>query len=216
MREQIKLLVCYLGCVISSAAIADERKVSAWLHEVKFGVLHHDTGDLWSGFRRERCWSESGRYFSPHIKFLGGTVRPALGGCGKYQRWYVQALLRPSLAIWARERYVFGIGLGGAIHDGKLHLQYNDRKKRSDHVLFHIPVEIIYRLTTKKLIIRVLWSRLECLSCEFQWRHGYLGRTFRLPILVILMCRLRLLIPYIMDEWAFIRRYVLEWGVLSK
>lgn len=77
MREQIKLLVCCLGCVISSAADADERRVSAWLREVKFGVLHHDTGDLWSGFRRESGVDLNLEgIFSPHIKFLAELFVP--------------------------------------------------------------------------------------------------------------------------------------------
>ena len=150
MRTQIKLLVCCLGCVISSAAVADERKVSAWLHEVKFGVLHHDTGDLWSGFRRESGVDLNLEgIFSPHIKFLGGTVRPALGGSvntnGDTSKLY-------SGLRWQYEHasgMFFGIGLGGAIHDGKLHLQHNDRKALGSRVLFHIPVEIGYRLTAK-------------------------------------------------------------------
>ena len=87
--------------------------------------------------------------FSPHIKFLGGTVRPALGGSvntiGDTSKLY-------SGLRWQYEHasgMFFGVGLGGAIHDGKLHLQHNDRKALGSRVLFHIPVEIGYRLTAK-------------------------------------------------------------------
>ena len=48
------VLLFSLGYAVSSFVYAEERKTLAWLHEIKFGVLHHDTAGLWSNFRRER------------------------------------------------------------------------------------------------------------------------------------------------------------------
>lgn len=54
MRAQIiKAWIFSLGCIASSHGYTTGWKASTWLHEVKLGVLHHDTGGLWSGFRRE-------------------------------------------------------------------------------------------------------------------------------------------------------------------
>ena len=151
IRTQIiAVLIFNFGCAISSAVYADERRVPAWLHEVKFGVLHHDTGSLWSGFRRESGVDLNlEAIFSPHTQFFGGVIRPAFGGSvntiGDTSKLY--AGLR-----WQYEHasgVFFGIGLGGAIHDGKLHLHHNDRKALGSRVLFHIPIEIGYRLSAK-------------------------------------------------------------------
>ncbi|SDH62800.1 MULTISPECIES: acyloxyacyl hydrolase [unclassified Nitrosomonas] len=146
MRTRIiEVWVFSLACVISSAGYADKQRALAWLHEIKFGVLHHDTDDLWSGFRREGGVDLNlEAIFSPHIKFIGGTIRPAFGGSvntvGDTSKLYMDIR-------WQYEHtsgMFFGIGLGGAIHDGKLHLQHDDRKALGSRVLFHIPIEIGY------------------------------------------------------------------------
>lgn len=144
----MKILSVLLFSVLSYPACAEQRWAHSWLHEVKFGVLHHDTGALWSNFRRESGIDLNVEtIFSPHIQLLGGTVRPAFGGsvntAGDTSKLY--AGLR-----WQYEHasgMFIGIGVGGAIHDGKLHLHHHDRKALGSRVLFHIPVEIGYRFT---------------------------------------------------------------------
>ncbi len=62
----------------SSAVIADDLEDS--VHEVSFGVLDHDTDNLWSGFSRE-----SGIDINTEVLFnsvydvLGGYIHPAVG-----------------------------------------------------------------------------------------------------------------------------------------
>ena len=82
MRAQIiGVSVFSLSCVVSSDGYADGRMAPAWLHEVKIGVLHHDTPDLWSGFRRESGVDVNlEAIFSPQVGVLGGVIRPAFGG----------------------------------------------------------------------------------------------------------------------------------------
>ena len=148
MRAQIiGVLVFSVGCAMASAGYADERRRLAWLYEIKFGVLHHDTNGLWSGFRRERGVDFNlEAIFTPHVKFIGGTIRPAFGGsvntAGDTSKLY--AGLR-----WQYEHtsgMFFSMGLGGAIHDGKLNLERYDRKALGSRALFHMPIEIGYRL----------------------------------------------------------------------
>lgn len=135
-----------LACVVSSVGYAEERRVLAWLHEIKFGILHHDTDGLWSGFRRESGIDLNlEAIFSPHVKFLGGTIRPAFGGsvntAGDTSKLYTGIR-------WQYEHaggMFFGIGIGGAVHNGKLHLEQYDRKALGSRFLFHIPIEIGYR-----------------------------------------------------------------------
>ncbi|MDN5753290.1 MAG: acyloxyacyl hydrolase [Nitrosospira sp.] len=151
MRTKIIVaLVFSVGCVVSSDGYADERIVPAWLHEVKLGVLYHDSGDLWSRLRRESGVDLNlEAIFSPQFGILGGTIRPAFGGsfntAGDTSRLYTG--LR-----WQYEHasgMFFSIGLGGAIHNGKLDLQSNDRKALGSRVLFHIPIEAGYRFNVK-------------------------------------------------------------------
>ena len=141
------VLAAGLTCFAASPSIrAGDRIVPGWLHEVKLGVLHHDTG-LWSGAGRERGVDVNlEAIFSPHVPIFGGFIRPAFGGSvntgGDTSKLY--AGLR-----WQCEHasgIFFSIGGGGAIHDGKLHLQHsNDRAALGSRVLFHIPFELGYR-----------------------------------------------------------------------
>ena len=148
-----QVLVLCVGCVISSAGHADERRTPSWLHEVKLGVLHHDTSSLWSGFRRESGVDVNlEAIFSPQLKILGGAIRPAFGGsvntAGDTSKLY--AGLR-----WQYEHIsgiFFGVGLGGAVHNGDLHLQHNDMKALGSRVLFHIPIEAGYRFDGKSAL----------------------------------------------------------------
>jgi hypothetical protein len=153
MRAQIiGGLVLSLSCIVSSNGCADERMVPTWLHEVKIGVLHHDT-PMWSGFKRESGIDVNlEAIFSPQIGVLGGVIRPAFGGsvntAGDTSKLYTG--LR-----WQYEHVnglFFGVGLGGAVHNGKLHLQHNDRKALGSRVLFHIPIEAGYRFDGKSAL----------------------------------------------------------------
>lgn len=148
MRTRIiGILVFSLTCTITSAGFAEERKALAWLHEVKFGILHHDTGGLWSGFSRESGVDFNlEAIFSPHVNILGGSIRPAFGGsantAGDTSKLYTDIR-------WQYEHasgMFFGIGIGAAVHNGKLHLEHDDRKALGSRVLFHVPIEIGYRL----------------------------------------------------------------------
>ncbi|WP_227869190.1 acyloxyacyl hydrolase [Nitrosospira lacus] len=146
-RTIIGMMVFGFGCGVSSVGYADERRPPGWLHEVKLGVLHHDTGGLWSGFRRESGADFNlEAIFSPQYKILGGFIRPALGGsvntAGDTSKLY-------SGIRWQYDHasgIFFGVGFGGAVHNGDLHLQHYDRKALGSRVLFHIPVEIGYRV----------------------------------------------------------------------
>lgn len=129
-----------------SNATAEKQKIAAWINEVKLGVLYHDIS-MWSGTRREGGMDFNlEAIFAPHVKFLGGTIRPSIGGSvntvGDTSKLY-------SGFRWKFEHasgVFLSLGLGGAVHDGKLHLHEIDRKALGSRVLFHIPVEIGYRV----------------------------------------------------------------------
>lgn len=137
-------LAC-LGWAAAQPAAADPPSDGIF-HEAKIGLLHHDTGGLWSGFRREDGLDISLELqFSPHWEVLGGRLRPALGAtintAGDTSKAYLDA----------RWQYDFeagpfvAVGLGAAVHNGDLAPRSADRKALGSRVLFHIPLEAGFR-----------------------------------------------------------------------
>ena len=117
------------------------------LSEVKIGALWHDTPGLWSGFQLERRSIDiNGELlFSPSVAFLGGAIRPALGGNLSTSGQTSNAYAGLRWQYEAASGLFFGIGLGGTVHNGHLLPDALDRKALGARVLFHIPAEIGYR-----------------------------------------------------------------------
>ncbi len=65
-------------------------------HQVKFGVLAQDVGDLWSRFNREDGVDLNiEAILGPSFPVLGGTLRPAIGSsintAGNTSKGYIDA-----------------------------------------------------------------------------------------------------------------------------
>lgn len=125
----------------------DAASAGPFIDELKIGVLAHDVPHLWSGFQAEPNSADINieALFSPSVAFLGGTIRPAIGGSistvGATSDAYIDAR-------WQYETpsgIFFGLGLGAAVHNGQLQLDDWDRKALGSRVLFHIPAEVGYR-----------------------------------------------------------------------
>lgn len=129
-----------LGSVCASVPVSAGDIIS----EVKVGVLAHDVPDLWSGFQREESAADINLevLLSPSLMFLGGTIRPAIGGTLNTQGDTSHAYID---ARWQYETPVgifIGLGVGAAIHDGNLDATDPDKKALGSRLLFHIPAEI--------------------------------------------------------------------------
>jgi lipid A 3-O-deacylase len=137
-------LLLALGCGPGAAFAQDE--ATALVHELKLGLLDHDTGNLWSGFNREEGVDINFEaIFTPSVDLVIATLRPAVGASfnteGDTSKIYVDARLERDF-----ESGIFlAAGIGAAVHDGKLNDGHRDRKALGSRVLFHIPVEIGYR-----------------------------------------------------------------------
>ena len=152
MRETVLLRVAALvlavplGLVGADVALAQE-PVAPYRLEMRLGVLAHDVPDLWSGFRLERGVDLNGEIlFGSGLAFLGGRLRPAIGGSVNTAGYTSKAYLD---ARWQRECennifYAFGIGI--AVHDGETMNPDPDYKQLGRRVLFHDSIEIGYRL----------------------------------------------------------------------
>jgi hypothetical protein len=133
-----------IAFALAGVGIADPAFANGLVHELKLGVLAHDVPDLWSGFRAEPSSVDINveAILSPSVVFLGGTLRPAIGGSinteGATSHGYIDAR-------WEYETpsgIFFATGVGGAVHDGQLELDDLDRKALGSRVLFHIPLEV--------------------------------------------------------------------------
>ncbi len=144
MRRGTVLLIALFAALLLPPELAF---AGPFIDELKIGVLAHDVPDLWSGFQAEPGSADINieALLSPSVVFLGGTIRPAIGGSistvGATSDAYIDAR-------WQYETpsgVFFGLGLGAAVHNGQLQLDDWDRKALGSRVLFHIPAEVGYR-----------------------------------------------------------------------
>jgi lipid A 3-O-deacylase len=119
--------------------------------EVRGGVLAHDVPDLWSGFRLERGIDVNGELlFGAGLPILGGSLRPALGGSLNTEGYTSKAYADVRWEVELPAHFFLGLGLGAALHDGNLAPSEGDRKALGARVLFHIPVELGWRLDARQ------------------------------------------------------------------
>ena len=133
-----------------SPALAPAAGADDLIHELKVGALYHDMPSLWSGFQREDKSVDINidAQLSPSMQLFFGTVRPAVGAsistAGQTSSAYVDA----RWTYEAASGLFFATGLGIAIHDGSLVNDDRTRKALGSRELFHIPIELGYRLDT--------------------------------------------------------------------
>ena len=131
--------VATVFCALQSPASAQQARPV--IDEARIGILAHDVPGLWSGWRIEtpRPDFNAELIFSPSVNFLGGTVRPVVGGsyntAGGTSKAYIDARweYQTSLGVF------FGLGVGAAIHNGYLDPVSLDHKALGSRVLFHFP-----------------------------------------------------------------------------
>ncbi len=130
-----------------AAAPPAQAQQGGLVHELKIGMLAHDVPALWSGFRLERGGVDINAELQlrPALAIFGGTLRPVIGGSvhtdGATSRGYIDARWQYETA----SGIFFGLGLGAAVHNGRIDPDTVDRKALGSRVLFHIPFEVGYR-----------------------------------------------------------------------
>lgn len=145
MLKQLALAVAAFAVVAAPSSGA--RAQSFGIHEVKAGLLLHDVPDLWSGFSLEQRYIDINAEVSfTGMPFLGGTLRPVVGGTintrGDTSHAYADVRWQFELPL----NLFLGTGLGVAVHDGYIDPTEEHRKALGSRALFHIPLEIGYRL----------------------------------------------------------------------
>ncbi len=145
MQPVVRILLVCSVAALPLAAVAQEVREEAFVHEVRIGVLQHDVG-IWGSESVEDGIALNGELaFRSLTPFLGGVIRPVLGGSlsteGRTSYAYLDARWE---ALW--NGIFFGVGVGGAIHNSDLERERH-QKDLGSRVLFHVPVELGYQFT---------------------------------------------------------------------
>jgi lipid A 3-O-deacylase len=121
--------------------------------EVRGGVLAHDVPDLWAGFSLEGGIDINGELLLGRgLPVLGGILRPALGASINTEGYTSRVYLDARWEIGLGQSFFLGLGLGAAVHDGEINCCVPDRKAFGSRVLFHIPLELGFRLDDRNSI----------------------------------------------------------------
>lgn len=161
------LLLAFALVVGAMAPSAHAQAPSGFGFELKGGVLAHDVPGLWSGFQLEKGIDLNAEIlFGRGWSMFGGNLRPALGGSfnleGYTSKGYADLRWEWELPL----RTFIGLGLGAAIHDGRLDPTDADRKALGSRILFHVPLEFGVRLDERQ-------------SLSVYFEHTSNGRTAR-------------------------------------
>lgn len=140
-----------VGLAADPVLAQSARAPSGW--EFRGGVLAHDVPGLWSGFRLEGGVDINAELLVGRgLPFLGGTIRPAVGASVNTEGYTSRAYVDARWEIEGPSGIFFGVGLGGAVHDGLLDPTDPDKKALGSRLLFHIPIEIGLRLDDRRSI----------------------------------------------------------------
>jgi len=123
------------------------------VREVKAGILHHDTDNLWSNSSRESGVDGNAEIIlSPDFALWGGNVRPAFGvsvnSASDTSKIYGAARWETTIA----DDFVFALGVGVAAHNGETALVSANKKALGSKVLLYFPIEAGYRLNERDTI----------------------------------------------------------------
>jgi len=152
VRLIVAALSLLFGVGLADPAVAQLATAPTGL-EFRGGILAHDVPGLWSGFRLEGGVDINAELlFGYGLPFLGGTIRPAVGGSVNTEGYTSKAYVDARWEIEGPSGIFFGIGLGGAVHDGLLDPTDPDKKALGSRLLFHIPIEIGLRLDERRSI----------------------------------------------------------------
>jgi hypothetical protein len=144
------LIMLFIGMAIPATAnepMAEKNEVD-YLHVIRAGVLAHDVDDLWSGTRKEGGVDLNIEiiFNSPSFSLMSGNVRPNLGLSintqGDTSKLYGGILWE----LETKSGIFLDLGIGVAVHDGKLDTNQEDKKSLGSRVLFRFPIEIGYSI----------------------------------------------------------------------
>ncbi len=149
MKRMISIFI--LGFLLL-AAIAygnETTHKNRYIYELKLGVLGHDVGGLWSGTDCENGIDFNlEATFAPSLKLFDGALRPSLGASvndsDNTSKIYCDARWQYDFKM----RLFMMLGVGAAWHNGETDTNTINMKALGSPLLFHIPLEFGYYLTS--------------------------------------------------------------------
>lgn len=137
----------FLALAALFLAASSTTNATGLVREIKAGAVAHDVDGLWSGFSLEREAADLNveAILSPSVPLLWGVIRPAVGGTVNFNGDTSHAYLDARWEVESPSGIFFAIGLGAAVHDGRIDPDKWDRKALGSRVLFHVPIELGYR-----------------------------------------------------------------------
>ena len=136
------LTIFAAGAIVPGTAHAEDRPLGGFVAGFSGGVLAHGI-PIWSRADfEERGITVNGEIaFVPFLNILGGSIHPEIGGSVTTAGATSYAYADLKYEIMGAGGLFFGIGLGGAVHDGHLSANSPDHNALGARVLFHVPVE---------------------------------------------------------------------------
>lgn len=128
-----------------------EKKSRGIFREIRTGIMLHDVDFFWSNKNVENGidYNLEILFSRPSFCLLSGMVFPGLGVTVN-DRGNTSKIYGGFLWEWETRTGLFlDLGLGAAIHDGELNIPVPERKLLGKRVLFRIPVEIGFRMSTR-------------------------------------------------------------------
>jgi hypothetical protein len=151
-RNLLTVLTIGLWLIVAPLSYGEEASTDNgepdWISEIRVGVVKHDVDNLWSGTSKENGigYNLEIIFGRPHFSFLSGLVRPNLGvtinDSGDTSKLYAGLLWE----LETKYGIFIDLGIGAAVHNGKLQTSDNNKKELGSRVLFRIPIEIGYAL----------------------------------------------------------------------
>ncbi len=111
LRILVSIIAALIGLTGAGEALAQSAYAPSGF-EIRGGVLAHDVPGLWSGFRLESGVDINAELLGPGVAFLGGTLRPAIGGSVNTSRLHQQGLSRRPLGNRSALRRLLRPGTG--------------------------------------------------------------------------------------------------------
>lgn len=143
------MLCTLLAAPVKATEPMENKNEAHWFQEIRLGVLAHDVDHLWSGSRREGGVDLNAEivFGRPNFSLLSGKMNPNFGLSVNTQG-DTSSIYGGILWEWqAKSGVFFDLGLGAAVHNGKLDTENEDKKSLGSRVLFRIPIELGYAIT---------------------------------------------------------------------
>ena len=132
-----------------------ERALSSDLvYGIRFGLLAHDVGGLWSHSRAEGGVDINAEivFKKPSVEIWQGIIRPNLGVSINSQGDTSKAYGGLLGEFLFDNGYFVNSGVGLAVHDGQLESKDSNKKQLGSRVLFRIPIEFGFTISERHRI----------------------------------------------------------------